>query len=110
MYNNTLLLEGRACTYKQDTFWGLHIRVVDGKFVTGIYHKVVDFIFEVVSYPLLQSNVHSVLGKTTFYSQLIRFFRLSLEITSIIYCFGQNLVISSWSIVATCVASCLNVP
>ena len=56
--------------------WIFYIRVVDGKFVTGIYHKVDDFNFEVINYPFPQSNIHSMLGYTTFYSQLIRFFRL----------------------------------
>ena len=35
-----------------------------------------DFNFEVISYPFPQSNVHSMLGYSTYYSQLIRFFRL----------------------------------
>ena len=46
----------------------LDIRAVDGKFVTDIYHKVDDFNFEVISYPFPQSNIHSVLGYTAFYS------------------------------------------
>ena len=54
----------------------LYIRVIDGKFVTGIYHKVDDFNFEVISYPFPDSNIHSSLGYSTFYSQLIRFHRL----------------------------------
>ena len=45
IYDSTLLIEGSACSYKQDTFLDLYIRVVDGKFVTGIYHKVDDFNF-----------------------------------------------------------------
>ena len=35
-----------------------------------------DFNFEVISYPFPDSNIHSSLGYTTFYSQLIRFHRL----------------------------------
>ena len=61
IYDYTLLLEGTTCSYKQDTFLDLYIRVVDNKFITGIYHKVDDFNFEVISYPLPQSNVHSML-------------------------------------------------
>ena len=72
IYDSTLLLEGSACSYKQDTFLDLYIRVVDGKFVTGIYHKMDDFNFEVINYPFPQSNIHSMLGYTSFYSQLIR--------------------------------------
>ena len=76
IYDSTLLLEGSACSYKQDTFLDLYIRVVDGKFVTGIYYKVDDFNFEVINYLFPQSNIHPMLGYTAFYSQLIRFFRL----------------------------------
>ena len=76
IYDNTLLLEGSACSYKQDTFLDLYICVVDGTFVTGIYHKVDDFNFEVIIYTFPQSNIHFMLGYTTFYSPLIRFFRL----------------------------------
>ena len=35
-----------------------------------------DFNFEVTSYPFPDSNIHSSLGYSTFYSQLIRFHRL----------------------------------
>ena len=76
IYDNTLILEGSTCSYKRDNFLDLYIRVIDGKFVTGIYHKVDDFNFEVISYPFPDSNIHSSLGYSTFYSQLIRFHRL----------------------------------
>ena len=76
IYDNTLLLEGSTCSYKQGTFLDIHIRAVDHKFITGIYHKVDDFNFEVISYSFPQSNVHSMLGYSTYYSQLTRLFRL----------------------------------
>ena len=76
IYDNTLILEGSTCSYKRDNFLDLYIRVIDGKFVTGVYHKVDDFNFEVISYPFPDSNIHSSLGYSTFYSQLIRFHRL----------------------------------
>ena len=63
----------------------LYIRVVDHKFITGIYHKVDDFNFEVISYPFPQSNVHSMLGYSTYYSQLIRFFRLCNNINDFLF-------------------------
>ena len=85
IYDNTLLLEGSTCSYKQDTFLDLYIRVVDHKFITGIYHKVDDFNFEVISYPFPQSNVHSMLGYSTYYSQLIRFFRLCNNINDFLF-------------------------
>ena len=71
-----MLLEGSTCSYKQDAFLDIDILVVDHKFITDIYHKVDDFNFEVISYPFPQCNVHSMLGYSTYYSQLIRFFRL----------------------------------
>ena len=83
--DNTLLLEGSTCSYKQDTFLDLYIRVVDHKFITVIYHKVNYFNFEVKSYPFPQSNVHSMLGYSTYYSQLIRFFRLCNNINDFLF-------------------------
>ena len=62
IYDNTLILEGSTCSYKRDNFLDLYIRVIDGKFVTGIYHKVDDFNFEVISYPFPDSNIHSSFG------------------------------------------------
>ena len=73
IYDNILLLEGSTCSYKQDTFLDLHVRVVDYKFITGIYHKVDDFNFELISYSFPQNNVYSMLGYSTYYSQLICF-------------------------------------
>ena len=67
IYDNTILLEGSTCSHKQDTCLDLHIRVVDHKFITGIYHKVNDFSFEVISYLFPQSNVRSMLGYSTCY-------------------------------------------
>ena len=45
-------------------------------FVIGIYHKVDDFNFEVINFPFPSSNIHSQVGYNTFYSQLVRFYRL----------------------------------
>ena len=85
IYDNTLLFEGSTCSYTQDIFLDLYIRVVDHKFITGIYHKVDDFNFEVVNYPCPQSNVHSMLGYSTHYSQLIRFLRLCNNINDFLF-------------------------
>ena len=89
IYDNTLILEGSTCSYKRDNFLDLYIRVIDDKFVTGIYHKVDDFNFEVISYPFPDSNIHSSLRYSTFYSQQIRFHRF--VITSQISCSELNL-------------------
>ena len=85
IYDNILLLEGSTCSYKQDPFLDFHICVVDPKFITGIYHKVDDFNFEVISYRFPQSNVHSMLGYSIYHSQLIRFFRLCNNINDFSY-------------------------
>ena len=53
----------------------LYIPVIDDKFVTGIYHKVDAFNFKVISYPFPDSTIHSSLGYSTFFSQLMRFHR-----------------------------------
>ena len=84
-YDNPLLLEGSARSYKQNIFLDIYIHVVDDKCVTGIYHKVDDFNFDVINYPFPQCNVNSILGYTTFYSQLIRFFRLSNNINDFLF-------------------------
>ena len=76
MYSRNQLTNFTCGTMYQYTFLDPYIRVVDHKFITGIYHKVDDFNFEVISYPFPQSNIHSMLGYSTYYSQLIRFFRL----------------------------------
>ena len=104
---NTLLLEGSTRSYKQDAFCDLYIRVVDDKFVIGIYHKIDYSNFEVINYPFPQSNIHSMLGYTTFYLQLTRFFILGNNINY--FLIWQNLVILSWTNVATYIASCLNI-
>ena len=51
IYDNTLLLEISACGYKEYTFLDLYIRLVDAKFVIGIYHTVDDFNSEVIHCP-----------------------------------------------------------
>ena len=44
-----------------------------------------DFNFKVISYPFPQSNVHSMLGYSTYYSQLTRFFRLCNNINDFLF-------------------------
>ena len=51
IYDNTLILEGSTCSYKCDNFLDFYIRVIDDKFVTGIYQKADDFNFECIGYP-----------------------------------------------------------
>ena len=76
MYHEELLLEESTFGYHYDHFLDLNIRIFAEKFIVGIYHKVDDFDFEVISFPFPESNIHSKVGYNCFYSQLIRFYRL----------------------------------
>ena len=76
IYHKSLLLEESESGYHYDTFLDLNIRIVNRNFVIGIYHKVDDFNFEVINFPFPSSNIHSQVGYNTFYSQLVRFYRL----------------------------------
>ena len=76
IYHEELLLEESTFGYHYDHFLDLNIRIFDNKFIVGIYHKVDDFDFEVISFPFPESNIHSKVGYNCFYSQLIRFYRL----------------------------------
>ena len=69
-------MEGSATGYHYDTFLDLQIRIFQNQFIIGIYHKVDDFDFEVINFPFPESNISYKIGFSTFYSQLIRFFRL----------------------------------
>ena len=80
-----MLMEWLGVICQTAIIWANFIRVVDHKFITGIYHKVDDFNFEVISYPFPQSNVHSMLGYSTYYSQLIRFFRLCNNVNDFLF-------------------------
>ena len=76
IYHPSLILEESNTGYHFDTFLDLLIRVYNKRFIIGIYHKVDDFDFEVINFPFPTSNIHSQVGYNTFYSQLVRFFRL----------------------------------
>ena len=81
IYDPSLTLEGSTSGYHYDTFLDLQIRIFQNRFIIGIYHKVDDFNFEVINFPFLESNICSRIGYTTFYSQLVRFFRLCNNLT-----------------------------
>ena len=76
IYDPSLILEQSSENGFRDNFLDLHIYIKNGKFVTGIYHKVDDFDFEVINYPFPNSNISNSEGPKCFYSQLIRFSRL----------------------------------
>lgn len=76
IYHPSLILEESTIGYHFDTFFDLLIRIYNKWFIIGIDHKVDDFNFEVINYPFPTSNILSQVGYNTFYSQLIRFYRL----------------------------------
>ena len=80
IYHPSLLLECSNSGYHYDTFLDLNIRIHQGNFLIGIYHKVDDFNFVVINYPFPSSNIHSQVGYNTFYSQLVRYFRLCTNV------------------------------
>ena len=76
IYHPSLLLEGSNFGYHNDNFLDLSVRIFNGTFTIGIYHKVDDFNFEVINFPFPSSNIHSQVGYNAFYSQLVRYYRL----------------------------------
>ena len=84
IYHHSCILEESQYGYLYDHFLDLNVRIRDKKFIIGIYHKVDDFNFEVISFPFPCSNIHSQIGYSSFYSQLVRYFRLCNNITDFI--------------------------
>ena len=76
IYHPSLILEGSNFGYHYDNFLDLSVRIFNGTFTIGIYHKVDDFNFEVINFPFPSSNIHSQVGYNAFYSQLVRYYRL----------------------------------
>ena len=81
IYHPSLVLENSGYGFHFDTFLDLLIRIHNRQFIIGIYHKVDDFNFEVINFPFPSSNIHSETGYISFYSQLVRFFRLCDNVT-----------------------------
>ena len=90
IYHKELLLEESDFGYHYDNFLDLCVRIHSERFLMGIYHKVDDFNFEVISFPFPDSNIHSKLGYNSFYSQLVRFFRLCNNVND--FCFRVKLL------------------
>ncbi len=63
-------------------FLDLAIRLINSKPVTSVYNKTDDFSFKVSKYGYVDSNVHSNVGLCVFFSQMIRFGRISDEISN----------------------------
>ena len=76
IYDPSLILELSSVSGHRDAFLDLYIRIHNNQFYHGIYHKVDDFSFEVISFPFPTSNISKFEGPKCFYSQIIRFARL----------------------------------
>ena len=76
IYDPSLILELSSVSGRRDAFLDLYIRIHNNRFYHGIYHKVDDFSFEVISFPFPTSNISKFEGPKCFYSQIIRFARL----------------------------------
>ena len=76
IYDPSLILKLSSVSGRSDAFLDLYIRIHNNRFYHGIYHKVDDFSFEVISFPFLTSNISKFEGPKCFYSQIIRFARL----------------------------------
>ena len=76
IYDPSLVLELSSISGRRDAFLDLYIRIHNNQFYHGIYHKVDDFSFEVISFPFPTSNISKFEGPKCFYSQIIRFARL----------------------------------
>ena len=80
------IVTGRWCLQLQTGHpFNLYIRVVDDKLITGIYHIVGDFNFEVIKYLFSQRNINFMLGYTTFYSQIIHFLDSALIVSNFLF-------------------------
>ena len=65
-----------------DTFLDLDVTVHQGNFNFKVFHKIDLFNFDVVSYPFLDSNIPQRICYNTFFSQLIRFTRISSTLSA----------------------------
>lgn len=76
IYHSVLVLKRTNATLKAAPFLDLSIDVSNGLNIS-VYNKTDDFSFKVVKYGFADSNVHINVGLGTFYSQLVRFARIS---------------------------------
>ena len=69
---------------EQDTdhFLDLIINISDNnKLVFKIYNKTDDFNFEEINFPFLESNIHSNITYSAYYSQLLRYAKICSNYT-----------------------------
>ena len=77
IYPSDIPLEASKTNGFNDTFLDLDVTVHQGCFIFKVFHKIDLFNFDVISYPFLDSNIPQRICYNTFFSQLIRFTRIS---------------------------------
>ena len=77
IYPSELLLEPSHGAGHEDHFLDLNINICDNnKLSFKMYNKTDDFDLEVISFPFPESNIHSNITYSAFFSQLLRYARI----------------------------------
>ena len=79
VYASELVLERTNETFEAAPFLDLALDV-SNQLTISVYNKTDDFSFKVLRYCFADSNVHTNVGLGTFYSQLVRFARISNKV------------------------------
>ena len=83
IYPTEIPLEQTDNDSLHDTFLDLDITVVNNRFCFKVFHKVDLFDFEVISFPFLESNIPQYICYNTFFSQLVRFVLIPLDLQNV---------------------------
>ena len=81
IYPQELQLNKDNSSDTKAAFLDLHLSIVDGFVSCKIYDKRDDFDFEIVNFPFLDGDVPRVASYGVYISQLIRFARVSSNVT-----------------------------
>ena len=77
IYPSELILEPSHGAGNEDHFLDLNINICDNnKLSFKMYNKTDDFDSEVISFPFPESNIHSNITYSAFFSQLLRYARI----------------------------------
>ena len=82
IYPQELILEPSYGMGHSDHFLDLNINISNNnKLVFKLYNKTDDFNFEVINFPFLESNIHSNITYSAYYSQLFRYAKICSNYT-----------------------------
>ena len=82
IYPRELIINQESNNPKDIAYLDLRIKSVDGAADFSIYDKRDDFRFEIVNFPCIDSCIPKKSALGVFYSQLIRYARISSKVTS----------------------------